>query len=69
MIAIAIMATTLIGATAASAPAGGVKLAPARADNVLCADLTSISITAGTITRVEVVEAGAFTPPVAPGGR
>lgn len=70
IIAIAIMATTLIGATTTtSAPAAAGALAPASTDNVSCADLTSLSITAGTVTRAEVVDAGAFTPPVAPGGR
>ena len=39
----------------------------ASAQNVPCEDLTSFSITAGTITSVEVVEAGAFTPPGASG--
>ena len=70
IIAIAIMATTLIGATTTtSAPAAGGALAPASTDNVSCADLTSLSITAGTVTHAEVVDAGTFTPPVAPGGR
>jgi feruloyl esterase len=36
---------------------------------VWCEDLTSFSITEGTVTSAEVVETGAFTPPVAPGGR
>ena len=69
MIAIAIMATTLTGATAASAPDGGGGGALAGADSVWCGDLTSFSITEGTVTSAEVVETGAFTPPVAPGGR
>ena len=73
MIAIAILATTLTDATAASAPAGGgagalESFQLAGAQNVWCEDLTSLSITAGTVTRAEVVEAGAFTPPVPPGG-
>ena len=33
-----------------------------------CEDLTSFSIAEGTVTSTEVVETGAFTPPVAPGG-
>ena len=69
MIAIAIMATTLTDATAASAPVGGEGEALAGADNVWCEDLISFSIMEGTVTRAEVVETGAFTPPVAPGGR
>ena len=69
MIAIVIMATTLADATAASAPAGGGGGVLAGADSVWCEDLTASSITEGTVTRAEVVEAGAFTPPVAPGGR
>ena len=69
MIAIVIMATTLADATAASAPAGEGGGVLAGADNVWCEDLTASSITEGTVTRAEVVEVGAFTPPVAPGGR
>ena len=69
MIVIAIMATTLADATAASAPAGAGGGALAGADNVWCEDLISFSIMEGTVTRAEVVETGAFTPPVAPGGR
>ena len=69
MIAIAIMATTLTDATAASAPAGGGGGALAGAQDVGCEDLIAFPITAGTVTHAEVVETGAFTPPVAPGGR
>ena len=69
MIPIAIMATTLTDATAASAPAGGGGGALAGAQDVGCEDLTAFPITAGTVTHAEVVETGAFTPPVAPGGR
>ena len=69
MIPIAIMATTLTDATAASAPVGGEGGALAGADNVPCGDLTSFSIMEGTVTSASLVETGAFTPPVAPGGR
>ena len=69
MIPIAIMATTLTDATAASAPVGGEGGALAGADNVPCGDLTSFSIMEGTVTSAYLVETGAFTPPVAPGGR
>ena len=68
MIAVTIMATTLTDATAASAPAGGGGGALAGAQEVGCEDLTAFPITAGTVTVAEVVGAGAFTPPVAPGG-
>ena len=70
MIAIVVMATTLTDATAATAPAGEEGKALAAGDDaVWCGDLTSSSITEGTVTSAEVVEAGAFSPPVAPGGR
>jgi feruloyl esterase len=69
MIVIPILATTLVGATAASAPTGREGGALTGAENVSCEGLTSFSITGGTITSVEVVEAGAFTPPTAPGAR
>ena len=68
MIAIAIIFTTLTDATAASAPAGGGGGALAGAQDVGCEDLTAFPITAGTVMLAEVVGAGAFTPPVAPGG-
>ena len=69
MIPIAIMATTLTDATAASAPVGVEGGELAGADNVPCGDLTSFSIMEGTVTSAYLVETGAFTPPVAPGGR
>ena len=69
MIPIAIMATTLTDATAASPPVGVEGGALAGADNVPCGDLTSFSIMEGTVTSASLVETGAFTPPVAPGGR
>ena len=69
MIPIAIMATTLTDATAASPPVGVEGGALAGADNVPCGDLTSFSIMEGTVTSAYLVETGAFTPPVAPGGR
>ena len=69
MIPIAIMATTLTDATAASAPVGVEGGELAGADNVPCGDLTSFSIMEGTVTSASLVETGAFTPPVAPGGR
>ncbi len=77
MIAIVTMATTLSDATAASAPVGGAVgvLAGTDAgtdsgsDAVWCGDLISSSITEGTVTSAEVVEAGEFSPLVAPGGR
>ena len=69
MIPIAIMATTLTDVTAASAPVDGEGGALAGADNVPCGDLTSFSIMEGTVTSASLVETGAFTPPVAPGGR
>ena len=69
IIAIAIMTTTLTTGTAATAPAGGAGGALTDVRSVWCDDLTSSSITEGTVTHTEVVEAGAFTPPVAPGAR
>ena len=69
MIPIVIMATTLTDATAASAPVGVEGGELAGADNVPCGDLTSFSIMEGTVTSAYLVETGAFTPPVAPGGR
>jgi feruloyl esterase len=62
MIGIAVLAAILAGSTTAWT---GV---PVGTENVWCADLASVSIIAGTITHTEVVGAGTFTPPVAPGG-
>ena len=62
MLVTAMTAATLAGGATASA--GGL----AGAENVWCADLASVSITESTITQAEVVGAGAFIPPVPPGG-
>jgi feruloyl esterase len=69
MVAIIIMATTLTDATAASLPDGRGEAVLAMVEDVTCQDLASFPITEGAVTRAEVVEAGAFVPPVASGSR
>ena len=63
--AITIAATSAIMAACTTATDGQSATLPA----VSCDVLASLALPNGTITGAEAIEAGAFTPPVAPGGR
>ena len=67
-----IAATAAVAATLTTATAGGevaaARLAPA-AQGTTCESLASLALPNATITLARAVEAGAFAPPVPPGGR